>query len=236
DPCSQCSCSSGKETEKDPSKAKKKENGDQTSIPKIFFGTRTHKQISQITRELKRTAYSGVPMTILSSRDYTCIHPVVSSSTSNRNEMCVELLEGKHGKSCLYYHGVHKLSEYHTLQLAHQKCQAWDIEDLVSLGKKLRACAYFAARELMLGADIVFCPYNYLLDPQIRESMDINLKGQVVILDEAHNIEDSARESVSYSVTENQLRSAREELDLMVNNNIRQKDHEPLRAVCCSLT
>ncbi|KGL82705.1 Fanconi anemia group J protein [Tinamus guttatus] len=235
DPCSQCSCSSGKETEKDASKAKKKENGDQTSIPKIFFGTRTHKQISQITRELKRTAYSGVPMTILSSRDYTCIHPVVSSSASNRNEMCVELLEGKQGKSCLYYHGVHKLSEYHTLQLAHQKCQAWDIEDLVSLGKKLRACPYFAARELMLGADIVFCPYNYLLDPQIRESMDINLKGQVVILDEAHNIEDSARESVSYSVTENQLRSAREELDLMVNNNIRQKDHEPLRAVCCSL-
>ncbi|XP_062448427.1 Fanconi anemia group J protein [Rhea pennata] len=232
-PCTQCSCSSGKETD---SNAKKKENGDQSFIPKIFFGTRTHKQISQITRELKRTAYSSVPMTILSSRDYTCIHPVVSGSGSNRNEMCVELLEGKHGKSCLYYHGVHKLSEYHTLQLAHKKCQAWDIEDLVSLGKKLRACAYFAARELMVGADIVFCPYNYLLDPQIRESMEINLKGQVVILDEAHNIEDCARESVSYSVTENQLRSAREELDLMVNNNIRQKDHEPLRAVCYSLT
>ncbi|KFV80161.1 Fanconi anemia group J protein [Struthio camelus australis] len=235
-PCTQCSCSSGKETDKDASNAKKKENGDESFIPKIFFGTRTHKQISQITRELKRTAYSSVPMTILSSRDYTCIHPVVSGSGSNRNEMCVELLEGKQGKSCLYYHGVHKLSEYHALQSAHRKYQAWDIEDLVSLGKKLRACAYFAARELMVGADIVFCPYNYLLDPQIRESMEINLKGQVVILDEAHNIEDCARESVSYSVTENQLRSAREELDLMVNNNIRQKDHEPLRAVCCSLT
>lgn len=51
--------------------------------------------------------------------------------------------------------------------------QAWDIEDLVSLGRKLRACPYFAARELMLGADIVFCPYNYLLDPQIRESVSI---------------------------------------------------------------
>lgn len=66
--------------------------------------------------------------------------------------------------------------------------------------------------------------------------MDINLKGHVVILDEAHNIEDSARESVSYGVTENQLRAAQEELDFMVNNNIRQMDHGPLRAVCCSLT
>ncbi|NXC63806.1 FANCJ protein, partial [Aleadryas rufinucha] len=233
-PCTECSCSSGKDPDKDPNHTKKKENGDRLCIPKIFFGTRTHKQIMQISRELKRTAYSYVPMTILSSRDHTCIHPGVSHS-SNRNEMCVELLEGKHGKSCSYYHGVHKLSEHHALQSAPGVYQAWDIEDLVSLGRKLRACPYFAARELMLGADIVFCPYNYLLDPQIRESMDIKLKDQVVILDEAHNIEDCARESVSYGVTESQLRAAREELDLMVSNNIRQKHHEPLRAVCCSL-
>uniref|UniRef100_A0A8C6N6M8 DNA 5'-3' helicase n=1 Tax=Melopsittacus undulatus TaxID=13146 RepID=A0A8C6N6M8_MELUD len=235
-PCTECSCSSGKETDKDASNRKKKGNGDQPFVPKIFFGTRTHKQISQITRELKRTAYSSVPMTILSSRDYTCIHPTVSNSGGNRNEMCVELLEGKHGKSCPYYHGVHKLSEHHALQSAHNVYQAWDIEDLVSLGKKLRACAYFAARELMVGADIVFCPYNYLLDPQIRESMEINLKGQVVILDEAHNIEDCARESMSFGVTESQLKAAREELDFMINSHIRQKDHEPLQAVCCSLT
>ncbi|KYO32220.1 Fanconi anemia group J protein isoform B [Alligator mississippiensis] len=231
--CTQCSCSS-KENGKDASNTKRKENGGQPLIPKIYFGTRTHKQIAQITRELRRTAYSGTRMTILSSRDHTCIHPRVSSS-GNRNEKCVELLEGKHGSSCSYYHSVHKLSEQHTLQFVHKKCQAWDIEELVSLGKKLRACPYFAARELMSGADIVFCPYNYLLDPQIRESMEIKLKGQVVILDEAHNIEDCARESVSYSVTETQLRFAREELDSMVNNNIRRKDHEPLRAVCCSL-
>lgn len=94
--CSECSCSSGKEAHKDASNTKKKDKGDQSFIPKIFFGTRTHKQISQITRELKRTAYSSVPMTILSSRDHTCIHPVVSSSIANRNELCVELLEGKH--------------------------------------------------------------------------------------------------------------------------------------------
>ncbi|XP_056362845.1 Fanconi anemia group J protein isoform X1 [Oenanthe melanoleuca] len=230
-PCTECSCSSGKEPDKDPSHTKKKENGDRLCVPKIFFGTRTHKQITQISRELQRTAYSCVPMTILSSRDYTCIHPVVSNS-SNRNEMCVELLEGKHGKSCSYYHGTHKLSEHHALQPAPM---AWDIEDLVSLGRKLRACPYFAARELMLGADIVFCPYNYLLDPQIRDSMDIHLKDQVVILDEAHNIEDCARESVSYGVTESQLRAAREELELMVSSSIRQKHHEPLQAVCCSL-
>jgi Fanconi anemia group J protein len=34
-------------------------------------------------------------------------------------------------------------------------------------------------------AEIIFCPYNYLLDPIIRDTLDINLDGAVVIFDEA---------------------------------------------------
>lgn len=147
----------------------------------------------------------------------------------------MELLDGKHGKSCYFYHGVHKISNQQTLQHLQGMSRAWDIEELVSLGRKLKACPYYTARELIEDADIVFCPYNYLLDSQIRETMDIKLKGQVVILDEAHNIEDCARESASYSVTEVQLRFARDELDSLINGNIRKKSHEPLRDVCYNL-
>ncbi|XP_035937668.2 Fanconi anemia group J protein isoform X1 [Halichoerus grypus] len=232
--CSRCCCSTKQGSSQDSSNTTKKDHGGKSKIPKIYFGTRTHKQIAQITRELRRTAYSGVPMTILSSRDHTCVHPEVVGSF-NRKEKCMELLDGKNGKSCYFYHGVHKISDQHTLQTLQGMCKAWDIEELVSLGKKLKACPYYTARELIEDAHIIFCPYNYLLDAQIRESMDINLKEQIIILDEAHNIEDCARESASYSVTEVQLRFARDELDSMVNNNIRKKDHEPLRAVCYSL-
>ncbi|XP_004591250.2 Fanconi anemia group J protein [Ochotona princeps] len=232
--CSRCCCSTKQGSSQESANTIKKDPGGKFKIPKIYFGTRTHKQIAQITRELRRTAYSGVPMTILSSRDHTCVHPEVVGNF-NRKEKCMELLDGKNGKSCYFYHGVHKISDQHTLQALQGMCKAWEIEDLVSLGKKLKACPYYTARELVEGADIVFCPYNYLLDAQIRESMDINLKEQVVILDEAHNIEDCARESASYSVTEVQLRFARDELDSLVGSNIRKKDHEPLRAVCYSL-
>lgn len=65
--------------------------------------------------------------------------------------------------------------------------------------------------------------------------MDINLKGQIVVLDEAHNIEDCARESASYTINQAQLREAREDLEAMVTYNIRQNHHEPLLAFCCSL-
>ncbi|KAM5273445.1 LOW QUALITY PROTEIN: Fanconi anemia group J protein [Ctenodactylus gundi] len=234
DHCSRCCCSTKQGNGQESSNTIKKDHGGKFKRPKIYFGTRTHKQISQITKELRRTAYSGVPMTILSSRDHTCVHPEVTGNF-NRNEKCMELLDGKNGKSCYFYHGVHKISDQHTFQTLQGMQKAWDIEELVRLVKKLKACPYFTARELIKDADIVFCPYNYLLDAQIRESMDINLKEQVVILDEAHNIEDCARESASYSVTEVQLRFARDELDSLVNSNIRKKDHEPLRAVCYSL-
>lgn len=47
----------------------------------------------------------------------------------------------------------------------------WDIEDLVSLGKRIEACPYFAARSLMSDAEIIMCPYNYVIDPHIRMSV-----------------------------------------------------------------
>ncbi|MCJ8740108.1 hypothetical protein PDJAM_G00055150 [Pangasius djambal] len=235
-PCSLCACASLGEGQKagEKVKDKDKEGNGKKAVPKIFFGTRTHKQITQIARELKRTLYSTVPMTILSSRDHTCVHPEVVPH-AKRNERCKELLEGKNGQLCRFYHNVHKMREQRTLQWVHGLHQAWDIEELVSLGSKLRSCAYYAARELMQDACIVFCPYNYLLDPLIRESMDINLRGQIVVLDEAHNIEDCARESASFTLNQAQLREAREDLEAMVTYNIRRNHHEPLLGFCCSL-
>ncbi|KAK2912256.1 Fanconi anemia group J protein isoform X1 [Channa argus] len=228
EPCSKCPCHSSKESKKDKGKDGRRE------IPKIYFGTRTHKQITQIAHELKRTLYSRVPMTILSSRDHTCVNPEVVPH-SNRNERCKDLLEAKDGKSCRYYHGVQRMRDQYTLQHVHGLNKAWDIEDLVTLGKRLRSCSYYAARELLQGAFIIFCPYNYLLDPLIRESMEINLEGQILVLDEAHNIEDCARESASSTLDYNSLLMSRDELDGMVSSNIRPSGHEPLRNFCYSL-
>ena len=42
-------------------------------------------------------------------------------------------------------------------------------------------------------AEMVFCPYNYLLDPVVRSAMNITVDNAILIFDEAHNIEDTAR-------------------------------------------
>ncbi|XP_012524836.1 Fanconi anemia group J protein isoform X2 [Monomorium pharaonis] len=166
-------------------------------VPKIYYGTRTHKQIEQVIRELKKTAYRHKRMTILSSRDNTCIQ----DTERNKTELCYELLDPLKGKKCQYH------SENNKKHFDHMQ-SPWDIEDLVSLGRNLKSCPYFGARALMANANIIFCPYNYILDPGIRDSMQINLKGSIVILDEAHNIEDICREAANVILRDDEIKNA----------------------------
>ncbi|XP_072750132.1 Fanconi anemia group J protein homolog isoform X2 [Anoplolepis gracilipes] len=169
-------------------------------VPKIYYGTRTHKQIEQIVREFSKTVYRNKRMTILSSRKQTCIQV----SDKDKNELCKELNDPLKFKQCPYYsdHSKKRMTLFNGLQ------RPWDIEDLISLGQEIRTCPYFGARSLMDNAEIIFCPYNYIVDPNIRESMQINLKGDIVILDEAHNIEDTCREAASVNLRNDELRIA----------------------------
>ena len=59
------------------------------------------------------------------------------------------------------------------------------------------ACPYYISHALAKDADLVFAPYNYVLDPKIRDAMGIQLNGSIVILDEGHNIESTLREAGS---------------------------------------
>ncbi|KAM9452927.1 LOW QUALITY PROTEIN: Fanconi anemia group J protein [Salvelinus alpinus] len=218
--CSLCPCASSKGGQKvaEGKASKEKDKESKKKVPKIIFGTRSHKQITQMAHEMKRTLYSSAPIIIVSSRDHTCVHSEVLPHFNWVRGLVACRTASKNG--------VHNMQDQNT-HWVHGLQQSWDIEDLVWLEGRLRTCSYYAARDLTC---IVFCPYNYLLD-LIRESIHINLKGQIGVLDEAHNIEDCA----SYTLNKPQLLSAREKLDGMVTHNIRCSNHEPLQAFCCSL-
>lgn len=80
-----------------------------------------------------------------------------------------------------------------------------DIEDLVKAGQKLKCCPYFLSKELKQSADITFMPYNYLLDPKTRKSQGIDLQGNIVLLDEAHNVEKTCEEAASLQVNKRRI-------------------------------
>lgn len=195
-----------------------------TKVPRIFVGSRTHKQITQLVKELKSKTKYSPRTTILGSREHLCIHPTVSKA-SNKAEACVDLLD-KSG--CSYAKKSHSILTHRSLK---NENRIWDIEDIVKVGKKTRGCPYFASRKLYEGAEVIFCPYNYIIDPIIRKILDINLKNSIVILDEAHNIEDSSRSAGSFEVDENVLMIISKELDQIIRHGVEVNAHGNLQVM-----
>jgi hypothetical protein len=54
------------------------------TVPKIYFASRTHAQLSQIVAELKNTSYKP-SMSLLASREHYCIHPEGMSKREKLN-------------------------------------------------------------------------------------------------------------------------------------------------------
>jgi chromosome transmission fidelity protein 1 len=82
---------------------------------------------------------------------------------------------------------------------------ALDIEDLAQIGKKIGTCPYYGARDMVRSADLVVLPYQSLLLKSARESLGINLKNSVVIIDEAHNLADSLTSMYNSKITSSQV-------------------------------
>jgi chromosome transmission fidelity protein 1 len=80
-----------------------------------------------------------------------------------------------------------------------------DIEELVSLGKKLNTCPYYATRRAVKLAQVVCMPYSVLLHADTRKSMGIDLNNAVVIFDEAHNVVEAVNHIHSADMQASQL-------------------------------
>ncbi|KAG0340558.1 Fanconi anemia group J protein [Podila humilis] len=187
-----------------------------TALPKIYFGSRTHKQITQLVKELKSNTGYRPKMVVLGGRNHYCINPTLKNENVDKNDACQELLDND---ACFMKHGADRL----TKEMIHDKRgqpRIWDMEDLIRKGEKQNGCPYFAARSLTLSAELIFCPYNYLIDPNIRKAMEINLDNSIVILDEAHNIEGTARDAAGLEVGDEDLKQANREFGDMIKYSV----------------
>ncbi|KAI5364320.1 putative helicase-like, DEXD box c2 type, ATP-dependent helicase [Septoria linicola] len=196
---------------------------------KVYFCSRTHSQLSQFIGELKRVRLPpGLPPEVnspssgeiveelkhltLGSRQNLCINPRVNRLPTQTaiNERCSELQQAKtpSDKKCQFLpkkDGVDVILDFRDHSLARIR----DIEDLAKLGSKMEVCPYYASRPGIGHAEIVTLPYPLLLHKAARESLDISLKGHIVIIDEAHNLMDSVENISSATVTEQLLQQAR---------------------------
>uniref|UniRef100_A0A8D0AKU5 Regulator of telomere elongation helicase 1 n=1 Tax=Sander lucioperca TaxID=283035 RepID=A0A8D0AKU5_SANLU len=186
-----------------------------TDVPKIIYASRTHSQLAQVINELKNTSYRP-KVCVLGSREQLCINQEVMRQESNhvKVHMCRAKVSTR---SCLFYNNVEEKSTDRDLAN-----NILDVEDLVKFGNKQRVCPYYLSRSLKQQADIIFMPYNYLLDPKSRRAHNIELNGAVVIFDEAHNVEKTCEESTSFDLTPYDVASAITAVDRLLVEQARE--------------
>lgn len=78
----------------------------------------------------------------------------------------------------------------------------------MKLGRELHTCPYYATRAAIAGAHVVVLPYQSLMHKSTREACGIELKDNVVIIDEAHNLPDAICSMHSNEITGQQVRKS----------------------------
>ncbi|KAI0155999.1 helicase C-terminal domain-containing protein [Pestalotiopsis sp. NC0098] len=214
---------------------KKEKEEDRVEEPiKIYYTSRTHSQLTQFISELRRPTFpSSVPEDLLSgsgkseaevvkllplsSRQRLCINPSVSKlgTLAAINDKCSELQQSKSGSKCQYVPGADNLSQTHQFR-DNTLATLPDIEDLFELGKELSICPYYASRTAVPGAEIITLPYPLLLQKTARDALGINLEGNVVIVDEAHNIMDAVANVYASEINLSELKRGRQMLGVYV--------------------
>jgi len=200
-------------------------------VPKVFYCSRTHSQLAQFVREIRKTAFKDVRVVSLGSRRTMCIHPRVKQLQSDTaiNDACLDLVQGKAeapraalqgrrkrdlgrastGGTCPYLHpGEQEIFGQQILG------KVMDIEDIVSRGQAQQCCPYYATRAVATVAELVVLPYTSLLHRGTRENLlgEKSLKGNVVIIDEAHNIIETINAVHTSAICERDIRTAHDAL------------------------
>jgi DNA excision repair protein ERCC-2 len=191
---------------------------------RLLYLTRTNSQQTQVMRELRsireRRSVFGMG---LQGRKSTC--PLVRSDPELRmgnpeelSRLCGErkkrtLADSEGG--CSYYKETISV-DFHEIE-HHCKENLPTVEEFVDYCERRKLCPYELMKELVREAEVLTAPYAYFFVPFIRRSlldwMNVDLGNLVVIVDEAHNLPDYAREIMSITLSERTLQSVHREVD-----------------------
>uniref|UniRef100_A0A669DRZ3 ATP-dependent DNA helicase DDX11 n=1 Tax=Oreochromis niloticus TaxID=8128 RepID=A0A669DRZ3_ORENI len=168
-------------------------------------GSRTHSQLAQFVHEVQKSPFSkDISVVTLGSRQNLCINEEVRrlGSIQRINDRCMEMQKNKHekhhheegvkrkrgpAKSVCPYNKASALQQMRDVVLG----AVHDIEQLLKLGRETHSCPYYATRLAIPPAQLVVLPYQMVLHEATRRAAGVQLKGQVLIIDEAHNLSDT---------------------------------------------
>uniref|UniRef100_A0A665VJA8 ATP-dependent DNA helicase DDX11 n=1 Tax=Echeneis naucrates TaxID=173247 RepID=A0A665VJA8_ECHNA len=198
----------------------------------IYYCSRTHSQLAQFVHEVQKSPFSkDISLVTLGSRQVykLSIHPSIFykvrrlGSIQRINDRCMEMQKNKHekqhheedvkrrrgpAKSVCPYNKASAMQQMRDEVLG----AVHDIEQLLKLGKEIHSCPYYATRISIPPAQLVVLPYQMVLHEATRRAAGVQLKGQIVIIDEAHNLSDTLSCIHSAELTGAQLCRAHSQL------------------------
>ena len=185
---------------------------------RVLYLVRTNAQARQVLVEYRRLAAKGPLGTVvaLQGRQHLCplrdVDPEMAAATPEElGVMCGDRMRGAEA----VHHGRAPKSEacrFHLrgLQDGSEALAAWAREampDAEALAARVAAagqCPFVLTRRLLPEAQLVVAPYVYLLHPHLRaallRSMGAALQDLVVVVDEAHNLPQQARDLATHEL------------------------------------
>jgi len=197
---------------------------------KIVYLTRTISQSDQVMRELKAISrikpVSGLTITgrnkscplFRGTKDYETLSPKVLSM------MCEEKrsksIKGAAG-GCRYFDRIKTEID----DIANYVLNNFPTSDeLDRYCERNGVCPYEMKKQLMKRFDVVAVPYVHILSSDIRSNLMVNLglednpEGMLLIVDEAHNLIDAARDQESFTIDRDMVDNAIDECSTMKGN------------------
>ena len=184
----------------------------------ILYVAKTHRQHERVIEELNTIA-KRQPVSGLSVRGRTdmCFHPFITRHAPDARsamEIC-ELLKSR--EQCPYYENIEKKDERFSDLRKHVASRPYKASEVQEICRAEGFCPYELVKKALAEVDVVALSYMYVFDPAVRgaflKHLDRPLDKVILVVDEAHNLPETAVQIASDNLTAFAMRQAQLEAE-----------------------
>ena len=201
------------------SKSKKYFNGFLISTSSIALQSQLKEEIEKLSKMLG----ISIPVTIAKGKNnFICMKRLERFIEKNSSDLLLKKIRKKVAEGLIDkedYSGV-PAKIWENININHNNCNK-------CLYRK--QCQYRLNRKTWPSASYVICNHDLLIEALKRDSNSLILKDpSILIIDEAHNLEDKIRNSYQNSISKNELEALILKIEFMVYDDIKTNEDNPI--------
>ena len=194
---------------------------------KILYVARTHRQHDRVIEELravfKKHHVSGIS---IRGRNQMCLNNFAAKNAYDAKSL-MEACEMLKAKGRCPYHKAPEEQTYEYLQLQQQLAtRPYTASEIQKVCRRRRVCSYELVKAALADVKVVALSYLYVFDPVIRtaflKNLDSQLQKIILIVDEAHNLPETAIDISSSSLSLFVIKQAEVEAEKYKNKQIEE--------------